>query len=259
VDLSSETRVSCVVDPADAVQIDTVAPGQLLSLFGNDLVPSTGFSPSSGVAPSTSTFGVYFNGIPAPILYSSAQQINLQVPFEIAGQSTVQMQVVDQKTPLHLSETYTLGVVQRQPAIYLTPATIASRFTSYTECGGATVFGVAAAALNADGSINNCTNPAPTGSMVTLFVNGLGPVTPMLTTGAIAPAPPEALTPGIDIATNNAAFPSATLTVPGAITGVSQVQVHLPQGLLPNQPAFLVPTDSGTILRERGILIWVKP
>src|SRR5450432_105144 len=259
VDLSSETRLSCIVDPADAVQIHTVAPGQLLSLFGNDLVPSTGFSPSSSVAPSTSTFGVYFNGIPAPILYSSAQQINLQVPVEIAGQSTVQMQVVDQQTPLHLSETYTLGVVQRQPAIYLAPATIASRFTSYTECGGATVFGVAAAALNADGTINDCTNPAPTGSMVTLFVNGLGSVTPALTTGAIAPAPPEALTPGIDIATNSAALPSATLTVPGVITGVSQVQVHLPQGLPPNQPAFLVPTDSGTVLRERGILIWVKP
>jgi uncharacterized protein (TIGR03437 family) len=259
VDLSSETRLSCVVDPADAVQIHTVAPGQLLSLFGNDLVPSTGFSSSSGVEPSTSVFGVYFNGVPAPILYSSAQQINLQVPFEIAGQSTVQMQVVDQQTPLHLSETYTLGVVQRQPAIYLAPASIASRFTSYTECGGATVFGVAAAALNADGTINDCTNPAPAGSMVTLFVNGLGPVTPALTTGAIAPAPPEALTPGIDIATNSAALPSATLTVPGSIAGVSQVQVHLLQGLPPNQPAFLVPTDSGTVLRERGILIWVKP
>src|ERR1035438_3170904 len=157
VDLSSETRLSCVIDPADAVQIHTVAPGQLLSLFGDDLVPSTGFSPSSGVTPSTSTFGVYFNGIPAPILYSSAQQINLQAPFEIAGQTTVQMQVVDLQTPLHLSETYTLGVVQRQPAIYLAPATIASRFTGYTECGGATVFGVAAVALNADGAINDCT------------------------------------------------------------------------------------------------------
>ena len=251
VDLSSETRLSCVVDPADDVQIHTVAPGQLLALFGNDLVPSTDLAPS--------TFGVYFNGIRASILYSSAQQINLQVPFEIAGQPTVQMQVVDLQTPLHLSETYTLGVVQRQPAIYLTTAAIASRFTSYTECGGATVFGVAAAALNADGTINDCTNPAPTGSLVTLFVNGLGPVTPALTTGAIAPAPPEVLTPGIDIATTNAALPSATLTVPGATTGVSQVQVHVPQGLPANQPAFLVPTDSGTVLRERGILIWVKP
>ena len=106
--------------------------------------------------------------------------MNLQVPFEIAGQSTVQMQVVDRQTPLHLSETYTLGVVQRQPALYLAPATIASRFTSYTECGGATVFGVAAAALNADGTINDCTNPAPAGSMVTLFVNGWVPLPPRL-------------------------------------------------------------------------------
>jgi hypothetical protein len=78
------------------------------------------------------TAHLFRDGIPAPILYSAAQQINVQVPFEIAGQSTVQMKVIDQQTTLPVSETLTLGVVQRQPTAFLTPAASASLFPGYT-------------------------------------------------------------------------------------------------------------------------------
>src|ERR1035441_4507873 len=76
VDFSSSSRLSCLVDPADYAQLGSVSPGQLLSLFGTDLAPATPFIPPTGVADSTATFGVFFNGIPAPILYSGEQQIN---------------------------------------------------------------------------------------------------------------------------------------------------------------------------------------
>src|SRR5262249_14489965 len=114
VDFSSSTRLVCMTDPADNVQLRSVAPGQVLSVFGEDLAPVTPFIPQDGVAPSTASFGVTFNGIPAPILYSSGQQINVQVPFEIAGQSTVQMQIADNQIPLVLKETRTLAVADRQ-------------------------------------------------------------------------------------------------------------------------------------------------
>ena len=39
VDFLSSSRLAYVVDPADNVQLRTVAPGQLLSLFGADLAP----------------------------------------------------------------------------------------------------------------------------------------------------------------------------------------------------------------------------
>lgn len=170
IDFSSSSRLSCVTDPADNVQLRAVAPGQLLTLFGTDLAPAAPFIPASGVAASSATFGVFFNGIPAPILYSSAQQINVQVPFEIAGQSTVQMQVVDQQTPLPVSETLTLGVAAREPAVYLTPAASGSLYPGYSVCGGMMVFGEAAVALNGDGTVNDCTNPAIAGSQVTVFL-----------------------------------------------------------------------------------------
>ena len=256
-DFSSSSRLSCVVDPADFAQLTTVAPGQLLTLFGTDLALATPYIPPTGVAPSTSTFGVFFNGIPAPILYSSAQQINVQVPYEIAGQSTVQMQVIDSQIPLPVSETLTLGVVQRQPSVYLTSAASGSLYPEYTVCGGVIAFGVAALALNADGTLNDCTNPAIAGSVVTVFLNGLGPVTPALATGAIAVAPPSPLTPGVVAVTNNI-VPSTTLSLPGAITGVAQLRLQLPQGL-PSGPYFLAVMLDDTPLRERGILVWTRP
>jgi uncharacterized protein (TIGR03437 family) len=259
IDFAASSRLSCVVDPADYVQVGTVAPGQLLSLFGTDLAPATPFLPPSGVAESSSTFGVFFNGIPAPILYSAAQQINVQVPYEIAGQSTVQMQLIDRTTPLPVSETLALGVVERQPSVFLTPAATGSLFPGYTVCGGVMVFGAAAVALNENGTLNDCGNPAIAGSAVTVFLDGLGPVTPPLATGAIATAPPVTLIPGVVAEDFNLGpLTSTTLSLPGAITGVAQLRLQLPRGL-PLGPYSVAPMLDGKPLRERLILVWTRP
>jgi uncharacterized protein (TIGR03437 family) len=259
IDFSSGSRLTCVVDPADYTQLGAVAPGQLVSLFGTDLAPATPFIPPGGVAASSATFGVFFNGIPAPILYSAAQQVNVQVPFEIAGQTTVQMQVIDQQIPLSVSETLTLGVVDRDPAVFLSPAASGSPFPGYTVCGGIVAIGTAAVALNADGTLNDCTNPAISGSAVTVFLNGLGLVTPALATGAITQAPPVTLTPGVDALDGNLApIISTTRSVPGSISGLAQVQLPLPPGAGPLAPFLVTPTVLGKTLRERLILVWTR-
>ena len=96
-------------------------------------------------------------------------------------------------------------------------------------------------------------------SVVTILIDGLGPVTPALLTGTIAAAPPVALTPGVVVLDPNLApIPSTTLSIPGAIAGVAQVQVQLPKGLSLG-PYALTPTLAGTPLRERLILVWTRP
>jgi uncharacterized protein (TIGR03437 family) len=252
--------VSCVVDPADDVQISSVAPGQLLTIFGTDLAAPTPFIPSGGVTASTNNFGVFFNGIGAPVLYSSADQINVQVPYEIAGQSTVEMQLMSQETPLADSATLSVTVTPRQPSVFLTAATEASLFPACTVCGGAMALGVAALALNADGTLNDCTNPAAPGSIVTIFVNGLGQVTPGLATGSVAEAPAVGLSPGIMLVDGNGnTIPATTLTDPGSLDGVAQVQLRAPAVSGTTTAVALVPELSGTVLRERLILLWVRP
>lgn len=257
IDLSANSRVACMTDPADNAQLSTVAPGQLISLFGADLAPAAPYTPAGGVAESSNTFGVFFNGIPAPILYSSGQQINVQVPFEIAGASAVQMQVVSQQIANPLSETRTLAVVERQPAIFLSQAAISSPFPGWSTCGGTFALGQAALALNADGTVNDCTNPAAAGSAVTVFLSGSGPATPALGTGVIAQGPAAALAPSLNPGPFTGTTVIATADLPGSITGVAQVQLRAGGGA--GQDVLLNgPTLSGTPLRERVILIWTR-
>jgi uncharacterized protein (TIGR03437 family) len=257
IDFSASSRVACLTDPADNTQLSSVSPGQLISLYGADLAPAAPYTPAGGVAQSSSTFGVFFNGIPAPILYSSAQQINVQVPYEIAGASSVQMQVVSQQIDNPVSEMRTVRVVERQPAIFLSQAALASPFPGWSACGGATTaLGQAALALNADGTVNDCTNPASAGSTVTVFLGGFGPVTPALATGVIATGP-AALAPSLNAGSFTGTTVVATTSLPGSITGVARVQLQAGgsggQNVLLNGP-----TLAGTPLRERVILIWTR-
>jgi uncharacterized protein (TIGR03437 family) len=257
IDFSSSSRLACLTDPADSAQLNSVAPGQLVSLFGADLAPAAPDTPAGGVAQSSDAFGVFFNGIPAPILYSSTQQINVQVPYQIAGASTVQMQVSSQQIANPVSETRTLAVAARQPAIFLSQAALESPFPGWSTCGGATALGQAALALNADGTVNDCTNPAAAGSVVTVFLGGFGPVTPALGTGVIAPSPAASLAPSLNPGNFTGTTVIATTSLPGSITGVAEVRLQAGGGggenVLLNGP-----TLDGTPLRERVILIWTR-
>ncbi|HZL55635.1 MAG TPA: hypothetical protein VFC21_01050, partial [Bryobacteraceae bacterium] len=89
-----------------------------------------------------------------------------------------------------------------------------------------------ALALNRDGSVNSCSNPAKAGSEITLFVNGLGTYAGTQITGSLI-ADPKPVYPFFQ--SPAAAFVNGLATAidsftdePGAISGLSQVQVHLP-------------------------------
>lgn len=253
VDFSASSRIACLADPADNAQLSGVTPGQLIAIYGEDLGPAIPNTPAGGVMQSTNTFGVFFNGIPAPVLYASARQINIQVPYEIAAAGRVQMLVVN-NDPNPLSETRTLGVIDRQPAIFLSQAALASPFPQMSACGGATAYGQAALALNEDDTVNDCSNPASVGSAVTVFLNGAGVVTPDLRTGVIAPSPAVSIVPSLAPGPFTRTTVIATTSVPGSISGLAQVKLQDGgQSVLLNGA-----TLAGTALRERVILIWTR-
>ena len=237
VDSSPAGRIACVIDAADNVQLTSVAPGQLVALFGAHVAPQKPFLPPGGAANSSDRFGVFFNDVPARILYSEAQQINVQAPFEIAGASTVQMRVVSLDVTNPFIETRTLGVAAREPAIFLSAAALLSPIPGFSTCGSAMIFGQTAAALNADGTVNDCTNPAPAGTPVTVILNGAG----------AAPVPP--FDPGPFTGTTVI----AQQTIPAAITGIVQVQLR------PGGPTLLNGASIGGVpVRERVIQVWTK-
>jgi uncharacterized protein (TIGR03437 family) len=257
IDFSAGSRLACPTDPSDNAQLSSVAPGQLVAIFGADVAPAAPYMLAGGVAQSSSALGVFFNGIPAPILYSPAQQINVQVPYEIAGAGAVQMQVLSQQIANPVSETRTLEVIERQPAIFLKPAALESPFPGYSACGGATALGQAALALNADGRVNDCANPAVAGSAVTVFLGGFGPATPAPGTGVMAQGPAAALAPSLAPGPFTGTTVIATTNLPGSITGVAQVQLQAGGGAGENVP-LNGPTLAGTPVRERVIPIWTR-
>ncbi len=161
-DLSAPSRLACLTDPADNVQILSVAPGQDLTLFGTILAPATGV-PQGAAVTSLNGVTVTFNGIAASILYTSDNQVNVQVPVEIAGQSTVQMEVTNTTTAVPLDEARTLAVAAQQPSVFLTTAALAGNMSP---CYGADGSGPAAVALNA--ALNNALD-----NTVTIFLNGV--------------------------------------------------------------------------------------
>ena len=76
-------RLDRIVNAADGTQ--PVAPGGLISVFGNDLSP---VSQSSRQVPLPTVLGescLTINGQPVPVMFVSPRQINAQLPFAIDG------------------------------------------------------------------------------------------------------------------------------------------------------------------------------
>jgi uncharacterized protein (TIGR03437 family) len=208
--------LGCVGNAATLGAEPFVAPGEIVSLFGEGLGPQQGVQPDMTLQKSfpTTLAGVQvtFDGIPAPLLYVQGTQINAIAPSGLtAGQST------------NLCVVYN-GV----------PANCLKRPVQATAPGVFTVDGTYAAAMNQDGTINSAANPAKYGCLVSVFVNGLGSLTPSAPDGAIIEAPlPTLVEPVSLIAEVQEPFSSIPdlipLTIqyagpaPGQVAGVSQV------------------------------------
>ena len=159
-------RVACVTDAADIERIGEVTPGQLLSLFGHDLAAEVliGQPSAAGLLPTTlGGFSAMFNDIPAALLYVSERQVNLQAPYEIAAAPSVVLTMG--------GESRTYQVAARQPAPFLRVAPELSCNDAVPQIAGGVSYPLG---LNEDGSVNRCGTPAEPGSLVTIFLNGVG-------------------------------------------------------------------------------------
>lgn len=160
-ELASDPPSISAVTNAASYSTDAIAPGSLVSLFGAALAPTTARATGTPLPLSLADTSVTVNGTVAPLLFVSPRQINAQIPFEIpAGPATVVVR--------------TLGAVSA-------PATITVRSAApgvFTDGHGQ------AAVLNADGSVNSAKNPAPSGSTVSVFLTGQGPIAGAVEDGA---------------------------------------------------------------------------
>jgi uncharacterized protein (TIGR03437 family) len=213
-------------------QSGPVAPGELVSLFGSAIGPPTaaGLTLTNPrlVANSLQGVQVYFDGVPAPLLYASAKQVNVAVPYSVAGKSTTQVQLEYLGV---LSNPVTLQVAATAPGVF-----------SITGSGQGP-----GAILNArNGTVNSALNPAARGDWVSIFATGAGVTTPASIDGFVASAPLPVPNAKVSVTIGGLAcqlnFEGAA---PGLVSGVLQINAQVPAGLVPG-PAVPIQIQIGS-------------
>ena len=126
---------------AASLQPGPLAPGMLLYLAGSGLAAAD--------LPNTQ---VLFNSISTPVLSIGDSGLLVEAPPQIAGQSTVQIQIVSSG---NLLAQISAAVVEAAPALF-------------ADASGQ------AMANNQDGTINSSANPAARGSVVAFYGTGQG-------------------------------------------------------------------------------------
>jgi uncharacterized protein (TIGR03437 family) len=148
-----------------------IAPGTMVSLFGNGLGPQQGIQTQATLqSPFPTQAGnveVTFDGNPAPLTWVQDAQINAVAPWSLTPGQTTQVCVSYQNVKTNC---LTVPVAQISPGVF-------------------TIDGVHAAALNQDGTINSADHPAPVGSTISVWATGLGPIDPAQGDGTLVGFP----------------------------------------------------------------------
>ena len=225
-----------------------VAPGEIVSIFGTTLGPSTPayttIDSTGKVSTNIGNVQVLFNGTAAPLTYVSATQINCVVPYEFASVTSPYVQV---KYLGQGSNTPSLQQASTAPGIFAASAGQGQ-----------------GAILNGDNSYNSSTNPAAKGSTIQVFMTGEGLISPQSATGSVtcsagcatvAQIPKPVLAVGALINGQPATiayFGEAS----GDVSGVLQVDVIIP----PNTPSGSVPIviSVGGNASQAGVTVAVQ-
>jgi uncharacterized protein (TIGR03437 family) len=198
-----------------------VAPGSIATIFGTGLTKGVnGIVVADRLPLPTQLAGtsVTIGGVAAPLFavanVNGSEQINLQVPYEVAGMAAATVAVNNNGeagAPVQVT------ILPAHPGIF-------------------TIDGKAGAILHgANNALVTPSNPAARDEIVVIYATGLGPLRPASATGMPAPtAEPLALTtsnPSVTVAGTSAEVLFSGLA-PGFV-GLYQVNIRIP----PNTPA----------------------
>ncbi|HEX3880660.1 MAG TPA: protease pro-enzyme activation domain-containing protein [Bryobacteraceae bacterium] len=197
-----------------ATGVQSYAPGMIMSIYGTAFGTAVEGAYTIPLPDYLSGFSAMINGVAAPLYYVSANQVNVQIPYETQpGRATLQ--------------------------IWTPWQTISRSFTVSTVAPGIFTF--------ADGTLNP-TRTSSAGTEIAMYITGEGAVTPSLATGA-TPGP-RATTPApkqpISITVGGVPVPASSIEfagVPNGLVGVTQVNFTIPSN---------VPTGAQPVVVTQG-------
>jgi uncharacterized protein (TIGR03437 family) len=238
--VSPVPSTSVVVNAASNLA-GAIAPGESVTIYGSGIGPAslTTFVPDSRnfIPMQTGGTKVFVNGVPAPVLYSWANQVAIQVPYEVtAGPGAITIQY------------------GAPPSVQL-PVTIASSapglFTLDESGKGQAV------AINEDGSLNTTAGPASQGRLVSVYATGYGLVSPVVPSGA--PNAAGFANPLLPITANVAGVPAQVERAGGDTglpAGTIRVDIRIPQGVSGDQISLSI--RIGNAESQAGVTLAVR-
>ncbi len=195
-----------------------VAPGEIIQLFGSNLSSSTAQVEGGQAFPTTlGDSQVMINDIPAPLYYVSPTQINAIVPYSEPGDgSFLDIQVINNGTASNIATVYSWVA---SPGVFTFSA---------NGLGDGKI-------RHLDGNEVTPDNPAKAGETVSMYLTGLGVVSPAIKEGTVPPNSPlsNAVIPDIYIDGLQANVLFAGLT-PG-LAGLYQVNMTIPTSVTTGQ------------------------
>jgi uncharacterized protein (TIGR03437 family) len=219
--VSTAPVINSITDAASLLQAEPpnalkLAPYELISIFGSNFdtgaavaatIDSYGRYPTSLTVPTTGgnalTVGFYKQGTIGPstlianayLIYVSSNQINALVPSGITASGITGLQIVVTYNSVANATPYAAVPVAANLGVFATGADGQGQ----------------GAILNSNSSVNSSTNPAALGSVVMIYVSGMGTPTSTATdanTTSALKAPGSCISPGSYFAAVNALTPA---------------------------------------------------
>jgi uncharacterized protein (TIGR03437 family) len=185
----------------------TVAPGSIVSAFGTNFANSNGSASETPLPYKLNGVSIYVNSTPAPLIFVGQFQANFQIPFETKpGMATVVVTANDAESLAAM-----VNVSAVAPGIFVTGTN-------------------QAVVLNSDNSVADSASPAKVGSVVVMYVTGLGPLDHPLPTGSPAsnnPLSNATVVPTVTVGGANAVVQFAGMS-PGFV-GLGQINMVIPK------------------------------
>jgi uncharacterized protein (TIGR03437 family) len=234
--------VITAIGNAASYAVGAVSPGENIVIFGTNIGPTPLVSGQVTAAKAFDTIAgdtqVFFDNVAAPVLYASAGQTSVMVPYGVAGRTTTTITLAYKGVK---SAAVNFNVVATAPGIY-------TLNQSGTGPG---------AILNQDlKTVPTPATPAPKGSTVAVYMTGegltVGNADGAIATGLKSPVASVTATVG-----GLAAAVVYAGTSPGIVNGVIQVNVTIP-ATAPSGAAVPIVITVGTATTQAGVTLAIQ-
>jgi uncharacterized protein (TIGR03437 family) len=216
---AAQPQITTVVNQGDFST--RLSPGVDASIFG------LGLGPAAGQKGDAQGLTVTVNGEKAPVAFSSASQLNIQIPFDIAlGPAQVNVSYLGGN-----SGPAVVQILQYAPALL-----------AFNGAGTGVAF-----FLHTNGGIGSASNPAHPGEVITLGAVGLGQTNPPSIAGTnTTTAASTTATPSVTIGGEPAIVLSSALDINAFCAGCYEVTVSVPGDLETGSYPITIAVDSFT-------------